>query len=422
MEQASLIIGDGNWAVKSGSLLGYTMFNEQFYPQDITASRATTATRVDENGLIVTSSVDIARIDYSTGEAALLVEPQRTNLLLRSEEFDNVYWTKTGGTLNSNVINSPSGTLTADEFLQTASNANITRNVIVSAGATHTFSFFIKKIEGEWVRIAIFNSAFTEFVNVWFNISTKQKGIFSKSVLSTYVMHNITNFQNDWVRLDVTFAIPIDTNINVNLQLVNADNSTTRLLPASFYLWGAQLEAGAYATSYIPTTSASVTRNADVISKTGIADLVGQTEGTLFVDFNLSTIGTDNGSGIVELSPSGGVGGESNRVIIFKNLSSKQIGFQIRAGGATNIFNSIFSAPPDGQVKAGIAYKSGDTILSVNGSIVARSETFNFSQTLNFIKLGSYSPSNFSINDTINQVLLFKTRLSNAELQQLTTL
>ena len=155
MEQASLIIGDGNWAVKSGSLLGYTMFNEQFYPQDITASRATTATRVDENGLIVTSSIGIARIDYSTGEAALLVEPQRTNLALRSEEFDSAPWFTNNASITANATLSPNGIQNADAYIANGVSAqHMCQQVIsVTTGTTYVLSLYVKKDTNNFVQI-----------------------------------------------------------------------------------------------------------------------------------------------------------------------------------------------------------------------------------------------------------------------------
>jgi hypothetical protein len=362
---------------------------------DLSATRATTATRVNSSGLIESVASNVPRLDYTDGSCpSILVEPQRTNLVLRSEEFENAVWSKTNITVTANTTTAPNGTLTADKLTPSSSDSYVRYlSFNGTAGSVYTFSFYAKADAITNIRIRQFNA-------------TELNGTIE-----------FITINNQWQRFTVTSTCAV----NQQVQLWVGGGSTWST-GEDIFIWGAQLELGEYPTSYIPTVASTVTRNADVISKTGISDLIGQSEGTMFADFNLSTIGTENGSGIVELTPSGGVSGESNRVIIFKNVSSKQIGFQIRAGGITNIFNSIFSAPPDGKVKVGIAYKSGDTILSVNGSIVARSETFNFSETLNFIKLGSYSAANFSINDTINQVLLFKTRLSNAELISLTTL
>jgi hypothetical protein len=364
-----------------------------------------------------TDRLNVPRLDYTNSTCpSILVEPQRTNLVLRSEEFDNASWVKNGTTISSNTNISPSGIQNADKIVENnLLGIHIVQQVLtLVVGTTYSVSCFLKAGERNRGRIRVLGSSAQE---IEFNL---QNG--------TSTGGFVQDFGNGWYRIGFTFvANAISSSIIIFLSDSTTGNSGFNYTytgngTSGFFAWGCQLELGSNATSYIPTVASTVTRNADVISKTGISDLIGQTEGTVFVEFNLSTVGGPSGSGIIEISPLGGGDSETNRVLIWKNTGSKQILFQIRAGSTTNIFNFVFSAPPDGKVKVGIAYKSGDTILSVNGSIVARSETFNFSQTLNFIKLGSYSSTNIVINDTINQCLLFKTRLSNAELIQLTTL
>jgi hypothetical protein len=385
-----------------------------------------------------TNRLNVPRIDYSNGGCpSILVEPQRTNLALRSEEFNDAYWTKanlnTSGTPSwINALLSPDGTQNA-EILIPNNTTNAHQISKADAGyvadTNFTFSCFLKENGFRYAALTLvlrIGGTFQETASALIDLQSKTITISTSNIIFRDVkVQNLGDFQNGFTRYSISVKTPILGSDRLDIQIRCVDSSGASILGdnvGGFGVWGAQLEAGSNATSYIPTIASTVTRNADVISKTGISDLIGQSEGTIFVDFNLSTIGANTGGGIIELSPSGGSDSETNRILIWKNISSKQIAFQIRAGSTTNIFNSIFSAPSDGKVKVGIAYKSGDTILSVNGSIVARSETFNFSQTLNFIKLGSYASVNFSINDTINQVLLLKTRLSNAELTQLTTL
>jgi hypothetical protein len=403
-EDASLIVTPN--AQKAGKLYA---IKPDSGAGDLTVTRATEATRVNSAGLIESVANNVPRLDYSNGSCpSILVEPQRTNLVLRSEEIDSASWSNfaqgagTNPIITANYTLAPDGTLTADRIqcnsgsLGSPNRSARQQSVNITNGLVYALSFFVKSNTGINQNFSALNSAMN--VNSGFN----QQGVATP----------------EWSRFVLVGTSVITGSNAIRIGLIDSLLSTTN----DISIWGIQFEQGSNATSYIPTVASTVTRNADVISKTGISDLIGQSEGTLFVEFNLSTIGGLAGSGIIELTPAGGVEGESNRIIIYKGVSSKQIGFQIRAGGTTNIFNFLFSAPADGKVKVGIAYKSGDTILSVNGSIVARSETFTFSQTLNFIKLGASLVGNVVINDTINQCLLFKTRLSNAELIQLTTL
>jgi len=370
------------------------------------------------------SASNIPALDYTNGSCpSILVEPQRTNSFTNSEGINNF---STLGRLNctyslGSSFNSfgSSCRVNFGTFTNNFVRAVLSYNAV--SGVNNVFTLHFKKKTGFFVEISQGNA--TNAFVIRLNLETGQ-----------FISATGTALNNTFVRqlADDCFRVSFLTSTNAtttaglfNVTFYNNSNfnNWTNSDANDFVLIsGIQWENNvSNATSYIPTVASAVTRNADVISKTGISSLIGQTEGTIFVDFNLSTIGVANGAGIIELTPGGGVEGESNRIIIFKNNLNKQILIQIRAGGTTNIFNVIF-IPPDGKVKVGIAYKSGDTILSVNGSITARSETFTFSQTLNFIKLGAYLAGNVVINDRINLAAIWKTRLTNQELAQLTTL
>ena len=189
----------------------------------------------------------------------------------------------------------------------------------------------------------------------------------------------------------------------------------------SVYAWGLQVEdngAGggtSYATSYIPTYGTSVTRNADDCSKTGIADLIGQTEGTMFFE------------GSVEHTPENVSIMNFDRTIQFSVSFLKAPNDKISAfvyNGGSALFN-IVSTAISGKFKCAIAYKSGDTAFYVNGTQVGvNTTTFTPAAGLDEIYIGSYSSPYFAYDHPVecNQALLFKTRLSNEELADLTTL
>jgi len=176
-----------------------------------------------------------------------------------------------------------------------------------------------------------------------------------------------------------------------------------------------QIELGAVPTSFIPTTTAAVTRNADVISVTGaVSGCIGQTEGTIYVEIIAPIEGTGVNAFFV------GDGTSSDVMYLGKNAGN--LGGVIRSGGQTRFANTSF--PLTGSaIKAALAYKSGDYALYANGSIVA-SGTTAFTFTNGLTTIGLVSNQNFAAPATINKynaVALYTTRLTNAELAALTT-
>lgn len=215
---------------------------------DLNVVRATTATRVNSAGLIESVASNVPRLDYSNGTCpSILVEPQRTNLVLRSQEFENGTWGAIDTTITANTTISPSGNTDAETMTITSSASRIFQTLALGAG-TYTASIYVKSLSG---------TPTIQFRMVVDGVDITQ------SIPTT----------TDWVRHDFTFT----SALAVSFFVIRGESGT-----GSVSIWGAQLEAGSYATSYIPTTSASVTRNADVISKTGITGITTLT--TTFED------------------------------------------------------------------------------------------------------------------------------------------
>lgn len=175
---------------------------------------------------------------------------------------------------------------------------------------------------------------------------------------------------------------------------------------------------GNFATSYIKTTSSSATRVADACYKTGISSLIGQTEGTVFLDFVFKSQ-SNSTDGQIGISNSA----NSNRVIIWNNFTLNTLALQLRANGTNQISNvSLGSFVDNTRYKIAVAYKSGNNSVFVNGiEVIANTASFTFSSALTDFILGGYeiTPSG---HQQINQSVLFPTRLTNAELASLTTI
>jgi hypothetical protein len=417
MEQASLIIGDGNWAVKSGSLLGYTMFNEQFYPQDITASRATTATRVDENGLIVTSSIGIARIDYSTGEAALLVEPQRTNYLSDSR-IDT--WVNLAGStpttmlgLGANTVENNSGVVSIASF---AGDIRLIGNQVslsVVSGDVVTYSFYARKenTDGNVVDFWLFgNAPNTVRFQPRFNFETNTLIQLQTPTNITNTNIRSTNVGNDIYLIEATFEATASTTLTANhITTYNIGGITTFGHP--------QVELGASATSPIVSTGTILTRNADVISKTGIADLIGQTEGVFYAE--ISGFLGDSTTRVISISNTS-LGTYRNNITISLRNFTNLVRFTITANGVS-IRDFSATVVQTNFNKIAVKYSQSGYSFWVNGINVASGITACNFQLLDIFRTTAADTTGHFFGN-IKNIQLYKTALSDTEMTNLTTL
>jgi hypothetical protein len=185
-------------------------------------------------------------------------------------------------------------------------------------------------------------------------------------------------------------------------------------LSCDISITGSQFELGSYPTSYIPTTSASVTRNADVISKTGISSLIGQTEGTMFVDINRNQRSQNYNVPIFIGSYS------TNNFIQLYFTSSNVLVAQVYtiSGQQVAIISSALSS---GRYKIAFSYKQNDFAMYINGALIGTSSSGNV-PTCSQIVIGNDDIGTTYFGDSINSAMLWKTKLTNDQLAQLTTI
>ena len=223
---------------------------------DLTFTRASSATRVNENGLIEEVASNIPRLDYSDGGCpSLLLEPQSTNLITYSEDFTNGFWNKQNITVNSNSGISPKGDLTADLIIPNTSVAThqISTNPITSS-SVQTMSCYAK--QGGYSTFDFLDRA-SATNGARFDLSN---GTFS--IIGTTTA-KIENIGNGWYRCSITA-----NTTGIRFYVPSSSGSESGDGTSGVYIWGAQLEQQSYATSYIPTTGATATRLADSASLT----------------------------------------------------------------------------------------------------------------------------------------------------------
>ena len=382
---------------------------------DIATDYIPTTTAAVSVGMIA----DIPRIDYTGGGCgSLLLEPQRTNLVTYSEQFDNAYWTPTGlQSISTNAIISPDGELTADELIEdslTSFHRVISSEISLTAGLNYSFSVFVKNNGVNIINLSAENSNDLE-LNASFDLV-------NETATATSGTAKIENYGNGWYRCIVSGI----SNVTRTQSMVINLNRLNVSFPFSYlgdgvsgaFIWGAQLEEGSYSTSYIPTLSAASTRGADSCFKTGISSLIGQTEGVVFIDFVASA---QNADGVA-----------FSGITIFGSAADN---FQIYTIGTTLYWYARNSAGvlidqtanqtlvAGQRYKIAYAYKSSDWALYVNGvqkrtntaAAVPAVSQFNLSAT-------AYGAAVATVKNDFSQAILFPTRLSNAELETLTTL
>ena len=238
----------------------------------VTFTRASSGTFVDSAGVLQTAAIDVPRFDHNptTGESlGLLVEEQRTNLLTRSEEFGTT-WSALNSSIFANTTVAPDGTLTADKIIENSiTNVHgVSRGFAsesLANGTVYTFSVYAKAAERGFVWMQALNS----FAKSYFNLST---GVVSASGAGH--TSTITPVGNGWYRCAITFTSDQTNNSYraIGMAQVSGTESYTGDNTSGLFLWGAQLEAGAFATSYIPTLPTFVSRasSATFYDSTGI--------------------------------------------------------------------------------------------------------------------------------------------------------
>jgi hypothetical protein len=358
--------------------------------------------------------LNIPRIDYSLGGCPnILLEPQRTNLALQSSSFDSGLWAKTRSTVTANATTSPSGVMDADKLIPSVDNNShsIAQSSISVTAQIYTASVYAKKGEYDTVRLLLSNLWASPSPNAIFNLTTK-------TVFSTQnATAKITELENDWFRLEITATINAIAGSTAQFFIYGGDNNILNSAgdgTSGVYIWGAQLEAGSYATSYIPTTTASVTRNLEDSSVTSFSSGIGQTEGVLFTEVTFGS--TDNGTKWIAFLWLSG----SSYIGIYTDSNGRIFAEITNSGIQFSAISSVFALPNE-KHKIALAYKANDFAFYIDGVQIALDNSgtvpacdqvrFNYNTTATYLTQRYYG-----------SLILWKERLTNDQLAQLTTI
>jgi hypothetical protein len=390
-------------------------------------TRASTGTFVGSDGLLQSATTNEARFDHNptTGESlGLLVEEARTNLVLQSEDL-STSWTNTNTSETTNAATAPDGTTTADKLIEAATTTehSIRQDSSSQAAGTYTFSIFAKAAERTFLQFAATGVLGSFRAN--FNIST---GILGSS--DPELIASIVSYGNGWYKCIVTRTTTATGTLRLQWNIVTS-SSAARVESyagdgtSGLFLWGAQLETGAFATSYIPTTTATATRAADVASITGTAfsSFYNQTEGTALwfgriiarevqvqvpfkitegtalrgTGFQIDTRAASLSSAFITRAAASGFGSVTNP-------SATILSNEFNLAGAYKVSEQISAS-----------FNAGNTVTSTNLTSV-----FGTENQMDIGGSSAISGTNSKFNGTIKRLTYWPVRLPNPTLQAIT--
>ena len=353
-----------------------------------------------------TDRLNVPRIDFSQGSCpALLLEPQRTNLITQSEDLTNADWIKAQATVSGNNTTAPDGNNTADKLIiNNGSSGGYAYQAKSTTIATiYTGSFYVKAGGVSFTKFQTNISGIYQSAVV--NLST---GAITNSTFAT--TPTATSVGNGWYRVSYTVT---SGGSNVVMYIDGGCTSIGGTFTGNgtdgIFLWGAQFEADAYPTTYIPTTTTSVTRLADTATRTGISSVIGQTEGVIFADVYLNSR-----SSFTYLAIAPNLSSATTYIGI--GFTATNFQFEVVNSGIQSAITFVNSST--GRFKIAAAYKQNDFAFYVNGTQIG-TDTSGTVPTCSELGLAAYSQS---ASVYYNQVALFQTRLTNTQLASLTTL
>jgi len=375
----------------------------------------------------VASAYYAPRFDYNPSTLAaqgLLIEEQRTNLTLYSEELDNAVWVKNVVTVSANVGVAPNGTTTADKvipLIATTAFKELQQNFSSTLGVNYAFSCYVKDAGYQYIQLIGTAGQFGTFA-INYDLQTGTETAFTAGT-STVVSRGITPAGNGWYRVSVVLtAIGTSAAARIGINVIPASNSVRSVSWASdgtsgILQWGAQLEVGAFATSYIPTTTTALTRNADVASMTGtnFSSWYNASEGTLYYEGMVQV----NNDGIVYT----GIGDTFDNTAYFVRAAPNQTWIVRSGASAQATIDVVFTPTANVPFKMVGTLKVNDFAFCVNGGTVATDVSGALPASAVRLGIGN-SPWAASGGNArqqwIRSIRYYPVRLPNSTLQALT--
>ena len=386
----------------------------------VTFTRTTDATHpatyTNNSGYVTSATNNQARFDYNPVALTckgLLIEESRSNICLQSEDFSTT-WLANNATVVTNQATSPANTLTGDLVYPTSTGSFrwVYQSIAQTNGTVYTQSIYAKAAGMSWLLLSLPTA--DGYGLAYFDVTNGVVGAVRGGATAT-----ISNAGNGWWRCTVSYtagasysymlAGPVDGNGNTT-----ATTSGTN----GVYLWGAQLEAGAFATSYIPTTSAALTRNADVAVMTGtnFSDWFNASEGTFECTFD--KIGVT--SGISHALWAIGNGSNTNNTIFLYVAYNGAYRTRLLGYNATTLDVDVYPTTTylaNTFVNTCFTYKANSYAGAVNAGAVTKDTAGNVPSVVNMVLGANAASAGSYLNGHIEKLNYYQQRLTDAEIQ-----
>ena len=379
------------------------------YADLITFTRASTGTYLDSDGLLKTATTNTPRIEYDINgnRKGLLIEEARTNTMTRSEEFDS--WTQSNVITSSNVTNAPSGELTADKVAKsvtTAIGAAVVRAATTPTGSL-VASFYAKAAEYDTLTFTLFNSTDTHLARASVSLVDGSLILNQNGTVTTEFVGNgwwrIIGIGTTTQTVNTLYIYPNDS-------LAYQGDGTSGI-----YVWGAQLEAGSFPTSYISTSGSTATRAADVASIPTSAFGYNADKGTVVVEHQSVASVNQRSASIND-----GTSNNAIQIVVSTSGGGSLVG-EIR----TNATGQMFQPSPIGitagqNYKIAVAYAENDAAVSRDGTTPGTDSSVVVPSVSNLV-IGAGTSSFAFLNGHIKSIRYWPRRLTNAQIQELTS-
>ena len=385
--------------------------------------RATEKYVVDENGDISQVAANTPAFEYNADGTykGMSVEEQRENICLQSGDFSTTWLSGVNTTVSAVTETTPDGDSTSKSVKIGDNNSTGTGSVVVrqditvTGGETYTASIFLKADGLAFARLSIDEYDGVTNGTQYFGLS----GSGSLGTASNLDDSKIEAYPNDWYRCSVTWTQgAADTEFKFRIYVANSISSSTVDLDntSSIFAWGVQVELGANASSYIPTTTTSVTRSKDDISNTSASTYIG-TAGTIYAEVQIDNILNENQWIIYARSTTAPA---ENYIHIFLS-SSGNFGYRLEASNV--IAGTHNETATTGNHKLAIVYTTGDIRYYLDGVQVGTdANAFTFAQTLSEIYIGKTPFSSTDhFNNWIRAFAFYKRALTDSEAIALTS-
>ncbi len=376
----------------------------------ITFTRASSGTVVNAAGALETVASNLPRLTHNplTGESlGLLLEEQRTNLLLRSEEFGTT-WTTSNASISTDSTLSPDGQVSADSLIENTANAqhNMSQTVITLSDSTViTVSVYAKSFGRNWMRLSVIAKD-GSLPGAYFDLSTGSTG----AVVSSPITTSITSVGNGWYRCSVTASTSSGATLPGLRMWTSSANGTINYTgdgTSGIHLWGAQLEAGAFLTGYIPTAGATATRSADLADL--ISAAIANNIRAIYVEFRSPASGI---RGVLSLNDNTA----NERSAILTSGTDSALLVHDNGIEQANIIGGSIAA--NARVRVACRINQDSFAISVNGGI-ARTDNTGAVPTVDRLMIGRTQAGDY-LNASIARIVGWVEPLPDATLQAIT--